>query len=233
MIIKMEDITRVYTIGDVEVHALRGVSLSVERGEFVAIIGPSGSGKSTIMHLIGCLDRPTSGVYELEDIAIAGLSDNELSEIRNKKIGFVFQTFNLIPRMSVLKNVVLPLVYSGAPVKERYERAAQIISQTGLSHRVSHRPSELSGGEQQRVAIARALVNNPSLLLADEPTGNLDSQTGEEIMKIFQELNQTGVTIILVTHEEKIAKYATRILSLQDGRILSDERTDRNLLWGH
>lgn len=224
MIIKMEDITKVYTLGDVEVHALRGVSLSVERREFVAIIGPSGSGKSTMMHLIGCLDRPTSGVYELEDIAIAGLSDNELSEIRNKKIGFVFQTFNLIPRMSVLKNVVLPLVYSGTPVKERYERAAKIISQTGLSHRVSHRPSELSGGEQQRVAIARALVNNPPLLLADEPTGNLDSQTGEEIMKIFQELNQAGVTIILVTHEEKIAKYATRIISLQDGRILSDER---------
>jgi len=224
MIIKMKDITRVYSLNDVEVHALRGVSLSVERGEFVAIIGSSGSGKSTIMHLIGCLDRPTSGVYELEDIEIARLSDNELSEIRNKKIGFVFQTFNLIPRMSVLKNVAIPLIYTGVPGKERYKRAMEIISQIGLSHRVRHRSSELSGGEQQRVAIARALVNKPSLLLADEPTGNLDSQTGEEIMKIFQGLNREGVTIILVTHEEKIAKYATRIISLQDGVILSDER---------
>ncbi|MEW6607301.1 MAG: ABC transporter ATP-binding protein [bacterium] len=224
MIITMNDITRVYTLKRVEIHALRGVSLSIQKGEFVVIIGPSGSGKSTIMHIIGCLDRPTSGIYKLENIEIAGLSDNELSEIRNKKIGFVFQTFNLIPRMSVLKNVALPMIYGGVTTKERYKKTMEVISQIGLSHRVAHRPSELSGGEQQRVAIARALVNNPSLLLADEPTGNLDSQTGEEIMKIFQELNQSGVTIILVTHEEKVAKYATRIISLRDGMILSDRK---------
>jgi len=224
MIIKMKDITRVYRVGNVEVHALRGISLFVEKGEFVAIVGPSGSGKSTIMHIIGCLDRPTSGVYELEDRKIDKLTDNELSEIRNKKIGFVFQTFNLIPRMSVLKNVELPLVYGRVTSKERDKKAIEMISQVGLFHRISHSPSELSGGEQQRVAIARALVNRPSLLLADEPTGNLDSQTGKEIMKIFQGLNQAGVTIILVTHEEKIAKYATRIISLQDGVIISDNK---------
>lgn len=220
----MKDVIKIYTLNDVEVHALRGISIAVEKGEFVAIIGPSGSGKSTLMHIIGCLDRPTKGIYKLEGIEVGRLSDNELSEIRNKKIGFVFQTFNLIPRMSVLKNVALPLIYAGITSKDQNRRAKEVISQVGLSHRLLHRSSELSGGEQQRVAIARALVNNPSILLADEPTGNLDSKMGEEIMDIFQRLNQEGVTIVLVTHEEKVAKYATRIVYLQDGKVLKDEK---------
>lgn len=224
MVVIMKDVTKIYYLNEVEVHALQCISIGIEKGEFVSIIGPSGSGKSTLMHIIGCLDRPTKGTYKLEGIEVDKLSDNDLSEIRNKKIGFIFQTFNLIPRMNVLRNVTLPLIYAGITSQEQNRRAKEVISQVGLLHRLSHCSSELSGGEQQRVAIARALVNNPSLLLADEPTGNLDSKTSEEIMDIFQRLNQTGATIILVTHEEKVARYASRIISLEDGKILLDER---------
>ncbi|MCD6506924.1 ABC transporter ATP-binding protein [Candidatus Poribacteria bacterium] len=222
--IVMEDIHKIYLMGEVEVPALRGVSLEVKAGEFVAIMGPSGSGKSTLMNIIGCLDVPTSGRYWLEGVEVSGLNDNQLAEIRNRKIGFVFQTFNLIPRENVIHNVELPMIYSDVPEKERIERAREMLETVGLAHRAKHRPAELSGGERQRVAIARALVNNPSIILADEPTGNLDSRTGAEIMGIFRRLNENGITIVLVTHEREIASYAHRIIHLRDGVIEEEER---------
>lgn len=224
MIITMKGVTKVYNLGEKrEVHALSGVSFSIEKEEFVAVVGESGSGKSTLVNIIGCLDKPTSGMYKLEDIEVENMNEDKLAEVRNKKIGFVFQTFNLIPRMNVLKNVELPMLYAKISPKERYNRAMEVIAMVGLSHRISHPPSELSGGEQQRVAIARALVNQPSLLLADEPTGNLDSHTSEEIINIFQRLHEKGVTIILVTHNEKMTQYAQKVIHLHDGRILEDE----------
>jgi putative ABC transport system ATP-binding protein len=222
--IVMENVEKIYRMGEVKVAALRGVSFKVDRGEFVSIMGPSGSGKSTLMNIIGCLDVPTAGSYELDNIAVGGLNDNQLAEIRNKKIGFVFQTFNLLPRESALHNVELPMVYSDVSEKKRREIARQMLEAVGLADRTTHRPAEMSGGERQRVAIARALVNSPSILLADEPTGNLDSHTGEEIMEIFQKLNDdNGITIVLVTHEKYIAAYSRRIIHLRDGLIEGEE----------
>jgi putative ABC transport system ATP-binding protein len=221
--IEIADITKVYRLGDVEVRALNGVSLSVAKGEMVAIMGPSGSGKSTLMNIIGCLDQPTSGSYELDGIAVAKLNDRQLAEVRNKKIGFVFQTFNLLARSDALHNVELPLIYAGVPSSERKERAKEALEHVGLTDRIHHRPNELSGGQRQRVAIARALVTKPSIILADEPTGNLDTKTGEDIMALFNEIYEQGNTIILVTHEEYIAEHAERILRIRDGLIESDE----------
>ena len=202
-------------------EVLKGIDLDVENGNFVAIMGPSGSGKSTLLNIIGCLDRQTSGTYHFEDIDIAGRTDNELAEIRNKKIGFVFQTFNLLPRFSAFKNVEIPMLYSNIPHAERKERAMEVLTRVGISHRINHKPSELSSGEQQKVAIARAFIMNPSVILADEPTGNLDSRSGSEIIKIFKELNKDGATIILVTHEMSIAKEAERIITIKDGVCLN------------
>jgi putative ABC transport system ATP-binding protein len=219
--LELENITKVYKAGQTEVPALRGISCRIESGEMVSIIGPSGSGKSTLMNIIGCLDKPTSGKYRLEGIEVDRLNDNQLAEIRNKKIGFVFQSFNLLSRTTALANVELPLIYSGA--SNRRQRALQVLESVGLAHRVTHRPSELAGGEQQRVAIARALVNNPSLILADEPTGNLDTQTSKEIMLIFKQLNEQGMTIVLVTHEPDIAAYTQRTIKLRDGQIEASE----------
>jgi putative ABC transport system ATP-binding protein len=215
--LELENITKVYKAGQTEVSALRGISCRIESGEMVSIVGPSGSGKSTLMNIIGCLDKPTSGQYRLDGIEVSELNDNQLAEIRNKKIGFVFQSFNLLPRTTALANVELPLIYSG--VSNRRQRALQVLESVGLAHRVTHRPSELAGGEQQRVAIARALVNNPSLILADEPTGNLDTRTSQEIMLIFKKLNEEGMTIVLVTHEPDIAAYTQRTIKLRDGQI--------------
>jgi putative ABC transport system ATP-binding protein len=219
--LELENITKVYKAGQTEVPALRGISCRIESGEMVSIIGPSGSGKSTLMNIIGCLDKPTSGKYRLEGIEVDRLNDNQLAEIRNKKIGFVFQSFNLLSRTTALANVELPLIYSGA--SNRRQRALQVLESVGLAHRVTHRPSELAGGEQQRVAIARALVNNPSLILADEPTGNLDTQTSREIMLIFKQLHEQGMTIVLVTHEPDIAAYTQRTIKLRDGQIEASE----------
>ena len=224
--ITLEGIEKNYQLGKLEVPALRGIDLTVDAHEFVAIMGPSGSGKSTLMNIIGCLDRPTSGRYILDGTEVSSLSDNDLAEIRNRKVGFVFQTFNLLPRMTSLRNVELPLIYSGMGRKERRERAVNAFKRVDLEDRAHHRPSELSGGQRQRVAIARALINDPSILFADEPTGNLDSKTGGEIMKIFEELNERGATILLVTHEMEIAHHAKRIIYLRDGRITGDERID-------
>jgi len=215
--LELENITKVYKAGQTEVPALRGISCRIESGEMVSIIGPSGSGKSTLMNIIGCLDKPTSGKYRLEGVEVDKLNDNQLAEIRNKKIGFVFQSFNLLSRTTALANVELPLIYSGA--SNRRQRALQVLESVGLAHRVTHRPSELAGGEQQRVAIARALVSNPSLILADEPTGNLDTRTSQEIMSIFKKLNEQGMTIVLVTHEPDIAAYTQRTIKLRDGQI--------------
>ena len=215
--LELENITKVYKAGQTEVPALRGISCRIESGEMVSIIGPSGSGKSTLMNIIGCLDKPTSGKYRLDGIEVDTLNDDQLAEIRNKKIGFVFQSFNLLSRTTALANVELPLIYSGAG--NRRQRALQVLESVGLAHRVTHRPSELAGGEQQRVAIARALVNNPSLILADEPTGNLDTRTSQEIMSIFKKLNEQGMTIVLVTHEPDIAAYTRRTIKLRDGQI--------------
>lgn len=224
VVICTEDLWKTYEMGTEQVHALRGTSLEIRKGEYSAIMGPSGSGKSTLMNLIGCLDSPTKGAYWLAGRLVSDLDDDELAYIRNKEIGFVFQTFNLLPRATALHNVELPLIYNGTPAEERQERARKALQQVELGERMLHRPNELSGGQRQRVAIARALVNNPSILLADEPTGNLDSQTGEEIMALFARLHQQGNTIILVTHEPDIARRAHRIIRLRDGKIEKDER---------
>jgi putative ABC transport system ATP-binding protein len=228
MLIDIRDISKVYQMGAQKVRALDGVSLQVDRGEYVAIMGPSGSGKSTLMNLIGCLDTPTSGSYVLNGREVARMTDDELAAIRNQEIGFVFQTFNLLPRTTALHQVELPLVYSGLPRKDRRERAIKALEAVNLTDRMTHHPSELSGGQRQRVAVARALINDPSILLADEPTGNLDSATGAEIMALFDELNAKGNTIVLVTHEENIAAHARRIVRLLDGRIRDDGPNDRN-----
>jgi putative ABC transport system ATP-binding protein len=219
----IENLVKTYVLGSTEVHALRGVSLQIHRNEYVAIMGPSGSGKSTLMNMIGCLDTPTSGTYLLEGQVVSEMSDRRLAEVRNRRIGFVFQTFNLLARATVLSNVELPLVYGSVPRAERRRRATEAIAMVGLTDRMHHRPNELSGGQRQRVAIARALVTRPSIILADEPTGNLDSATGEEIMRIFDQLHAAGQTIILVTHEDHIAAHARRVIRLKDGMIERDE----------
>ena len=225
VIIRTEDLWKTYDMGEaIAVHALCGVSFEIERAEYVAIMGPSGSGKSTLMNLIGCLDTPTRGRYWLNGALVSELSDNELAYIRNKEIGFVFQTFNLLARATALHNVELPLIYNGTPAKERLEKAEDALRKVELADRMHHRPNELSGGQRQRVAVARALVNNPSIILADEPTGNLDSTTGEEIMKLLDRLHEAGNTIVLVTHEHDIAAHAHRILHIRDGKIDRDER---------
>jgi putative ABC transport system ATP-binding protein len=222
-LIRFQNISRRYQMGGETIHALRDVTLQIQRGEYVAIMGPSGSGKSTLMNLIGCLDTPTSGHYRLNGTDVSDMDDNRLAEVRNREIGFVFQTFNLLPRSSALHNVELPLIYSGIPSEERRRIALQAIRDVGLEDRMHHKPNELSGGQRQRVAVARALVNKPSILLADEPTGNLDSKTGAEIMALFGELSRRGNTLILVTHEEDVARHARRILRIRDGLIAADE----------
>lgn len=222
-LIRLEEVWRSYEMGMETVHALRGVSLSIERGEYVAIMGPSGSGKSTLMNILGCLDTPTTGSYELNGHAVADMDDDELAGIRNREIGFVFQTFNLLPRTTALRNVELPLIYAGMDVDERRETALGALADVGLAERVSHRPNEMSGGQRQRVAIARALVNKPSILLADEPTGNLDTKTGEEILELFASLSAKGNTLVVVTHEENVARHAHRIIRIRDGLVASDE----------
>ena len=224
-LIQLSSLTKVYDMGDTQVNALDGVSLAIEKSDYVAIMGPSGSGKSTLMNLIGCLDTPSGGSYVLNGRKVETLDDNALAEIRNKEIGFIFQTFNLLSRTNALQNVELPLIYAGVARAERHKRASESLVSVGLGDRMNHKPNELSGGQRQRVAVARALVNRPSILLADEPTGNLDSKTGDEIMELFDELNRKGNTIILVTHEEYIANRARRIIKLRDGKVLDDYRT--------
>lgn len=223
MTILLSNVTKVYELGGEIVNALAGLTLSVSPGEFTAIMGPSGSGKSTLMNILGCLDRPTSGSYQLDKQEVATLNDDELAITRNQKIGFVFQSFNLLPRMSTLENVALPMVYAGVKNKERIERAREVLTMVGLEGRMNHRPNELSGGQRQRVAIARSLVNDPTIIMADEPTGNLDTKSGDEVMDIFSKLNQQGRTIILVTHEPDIAEYAGRVVYVRDGVIERDE----------
>jgi putative ABC transport system ATP-binding protein len=225
-IINIEHIAKIYEVGMEKVHALRDISLKIDKNEYVAIMGPSGSGKSTLMNMLGCLDTPTSGIYDFKGESVSTMTDNELAKIRNKEIGFVFQTFNLLPRSDALHNVELPLVYAGLPYSERREKARMALIDVGLEDRMHHKPNELSGGQRQRVAVARALVTQPSIILADEPTGNLDSKTGEEIMGLFQELHEKGNTIILVTHEEYIAEHAARIIRLKDGLIEKDEHVE-------
>lgn len=225
-IIRLTNIARQYTIGTEEIHALKSVSLSIHKNEYVALMGPSGSGKSTLMNILGCLDTPSTGEYILNDISVARMLDNDLAEVRNKEIGFVFQTFNLLPRSTALENVALPLVYSGISKVDREKRAKEVLDQVGLTNRMMHKPNELSGGQRQRVAIARALVNKPAIILADEPTGNLDSKTSVEIMGLFEEIHKNGNTIILVTHEEDIARHAHRIVRLKDGLVETDEVND-------
>jgi putative ABC transport system ATP-binding protein len=226
-LLELAGVKRNYEMGAERVHALAGVDLEIERGEYVAIMGPSGSGKSTLMNLLGCLDTPSEGSYRINGTAVEGLGDVELAALRNKEIGFVFQTFNLLPRTSALENVELPLVYAGVPKKERRDKALSALERVNLADRAKHQPNELSGGQRQRVAIARALVNEPSILLADEPTGNLDSATSEEIMGLFDELHAQGNTVILVTHEAEIAAHAERRIVLRDGKVVTDERTTR------
>lgn len=223
IVIRTQDLSKVYEMGSEQVHALRGVDLEIRKGEYVAIMGPSGSGKSTLMNLIGCLDSPSSGKYWLAGRLVSELDDDELAYIRNKEIGFVFQTFNLLPRATALHNVELPLIYNGTPAEERIEKAKLALDRVDLTPRMNHKPNELSGGQRQRVAIARALVNSPSIVLADEPTGNLDSKTGEEIMALFANLHQQGNTIILVTHEQDIAQHAHRVIFIRDGKVASDQ----------
>ena len=221
-IIRLEDIRRIYRVGNQEVRALDGVSLSVYQNEYVAIMGPSGSGKSTLMNILGCLDSPSNGHYILNGVDVSEMEDGELADVRNREIGFVFQSFNLLPRYNALENVALPMVYAGVPARERMERAAAALESVALSERMDHKPNELSGGQKQRVALARALINNPSIILADEPTGNLDTHTSIEIMRLFDEIHSRGNTVIVVTHEEDIAAYARRIIRLRDGRVESD-----------
>jgi putative ABC transport system ATP-binding protein len=225
--LSLQDVVKTYEVGAEKVHALRGVSLDIDRNEYVAVMGPSGSGKSTLMNVIGCLDVPTSGTYSLEGQMVADMSEYQLADIRNRRIGFVFQTFNLIPRANIFHNVELPLIYAGVAKAERRGRVEKAIARVGLADRVKHKPNELSGGQRQRVAIARALVGNPSIILADEPTGNLDSKTGDEIMSVLDELHRSGQTIILVTHEDYIAEHALRVIRLRDGIIESDARPER------
>jgi putative ABC transport system ATP-binding protein len=225
-IIRIRELSREYRMGEERILALRDVSLNIERNEYLAIMGPSGSGKSTMMNLLGCLDTPSGGEYWLNGQEVSRLSDDELARVRNREIGFVFQTFNLLPRASALHNVELPLVYAGARARDRRERAVTALERVGLGHRMQHRPNELSGGQRQRVAIARALVNQPSILLADEPTGNLDSVTSEEIMAVFADLHAAGQTVIMVTHESDIARHAQRVVELRDGRVASDRKQE-------
>lgn len=224
-VIKIRSITRDFPLGQEVVKVLKGIDLDIEKGEYVALMGPSGSGKSTLMNLLGCLDTPTSGNYELNGIDVSSMSDDELAEIRNKEIGFVFQTFNLLPRTTALDNVALPMVYAGYGKQQRHERASEVLADVGLSDRMDHRPNQLSGGQRQRVAVGRALVNKPSIILADEPTGNLDSKTSLEIMQLFDDIHKAGNTVIIVTHEEDIAAHAQRVIRLRDGVIESDTKT--------
>lgn len=228
--IKIENLGKIYDTGKVSVEALKNVSLEVHKNEFVSIMGASGSGKSTLMNILGCLDRPTSGSYSLDGVSVQNLNEVELAAVRNKKIGFVFQSFNLLSRTSALKNVELPMTYAGISKKERRTKALEVLEKVGLADRVDHLPNELSGGQKQRVAIARALVNNPSILLADEPTGNLDTKSGEEIMAIFQQLNNEGVTIILVTHEPEIAQHTKRIVLFRDGCLIDDRKVENQII---
>lgn len=224
LVIKLRGITRNFPLGNEVVKVLKGIDLDIEKGEYVALMGPSGSGKSTLMNLLGCLDTPTGGTYELNGELVSNMTDDQLAEIRNKEIGFVFQTFNLLPRTTALENVALPMIYAGKSKKERTERATKVLADVGLADRMDHKPNQLSGGQRQRVAVGRALVNNPTIILADEPTGNLDSKTSVEIMNLFNEIHAAGNTVILVTHEEEIAENAHRIIRLRDGMIESDTR---------
>lgn len=224
MLIEVRELTKVYKMGGIEVHALRGVDLNIEKGEFVAVMGPSGSGKSSLMDILGCLSKPTNGSYKLDEEEVGKLSEDRLAAIRNRKIGFIFQAYNLLPRTTALRNVELPLIYARVPRRERRQRALIALENVGLSDRIHHRPNEMSGGQQQRVAIARALVNKPSIFFADEPTGNLDTKSSEEVMKVFTQLSEAGNTILMVTHENDIAAYSHRIIRLRDGLIESDER---------
>lgn len=223
-VIRVENVKKIYQMGNVEVQALRGVSFVIEKGEFVSIMGPSGCGKSTLMHLIGCLDRPTQGDIYLDEVDVAKMDDNSLAVVRNKKVGFVFQTFNLLPKLSAVENIELPLVYAGIGPQERRKKALELLEIVGLQERAFHKPSELSGGQSQRIAIARSLCNDPSLILADEPTGNLDSKSGAEIIKLFLDLNARGITLVMVTHDQEIADNSKRILRLKDGALVADEK---------